>query len=122
MNLKSLLPAVSIAAALSLPLAAAEKNRASKKNADVEKPAGAPEQKGAHGWLNWRGPTQDGISRETGLPDTVDSAKPLWAIDLPGRVTPVINGNKVYALGYNGEGPDLQQVLRCLDSDTGKTL
>ena len=41
-------------------------------------------------------------------------------MDLPGRGTPVINGNKVYVLGYEGAGPDLQQVLRCVEADSGK--
>ncbi len=122
MNLKSLFPAVSIVAALSLPLTAAEKKGVSKKIADTEKSAAATEQKGAHGWLQWRGPTQDGVSPETGLPDKVDAAKPLWSIDLPGRGTPVINGSRVYVLGYEGEKADLQQVLRCVDADTGKTI
>jgi outer membrane protein assembly factor BamB len=76
----------------------------------------------ARGWLAWRGPQQDGTSAETGLPDKVDSSTPLWAIDLPGRGTPVINGNKVYVLGYEGAGPDLQQVLRCVEADSGKTI
>jgi outer membrane protein assembly factor BamB len=74
------------------------------------------------GWLAWRGPQQNGTSVEAGLPDKVDSSAPLWAIDLPGRGTPVINGNKVYVLGYEGAGPDLQQVLRCVEADSGKTI
>ena len=43
-------------------------------------------------------------------------------MDLPGRGTPVINGNKVYVLGYEGAGPDLQQVLRCVEADSGKKI
>jgi outer membrane protein assembly factor BamB len=113
---------------------APEKSAAAPQSEPAEKPATAPQpaapaekpattrQAAAHGWLQWRGPTQDGISRETGLPDTVDSTKPLWVIDLPSRGTPVINGDKVYVLGYQGEGPDLQQVLRCIEADTGKTI
>jgi outer membrane protein assembly factor BamB len=76
----------------------------------------------ARGWLAWRGPQQNGTSAERGLPDKVDSSAPLWTIDLPGRGTPVINGNKVYVLGYEGAGPDLQQVLRCVEADRGKTI
>jgi outer membrane protein assembly factor BamB len=76
----------------------------------------------ARGWLGWRGPQQDGTSSEIGLPDQVDSSAPLWAIDLPGRGTPVINGSKVYVLGYEGAGPDLQQVLRCVEADTGEKI
>ena len=40
----------------------------------------------------------------------------------PGAARPVINGNKVYVLGYEGAGPDLQQVLRCVEADSGKTI
>jgi hypothetical protein len=69
----------------------------------------------ARGWLAWRGPQQNGTSAETGLPDKVDSSAPLWTMDFAGRGTPVINGNKVYVLGYEGAGPDLQQVLRCIE-------
>jgi outer membrane protein assembly factor BamB len=76
----------------------------------------------ARGWLAWRGPQQNGTSAETGLPDKVDSAAALWTIDLPGRGTPVINGDKVYVLGYEGAGSNLQQVLRCVDADTGRKI
>ena len=31
------------------------------------------------------------------------SSTPLWTIDLTGRGTPVINGNQVCVLGYEGE-------------------
>ena len=66
------------------------------------------------------GPQQSGTSAEIGLPDQVISSAPLWTMDLPGRGTPVINGNKVYVLGYEGAGPDLQQVLRCVEADSRK--
>ena len=99
---RRLLPIICIVNCLALPLAAAESV--------------------ARGWLAWRGPHQDGTSAETGLPDKVDSSAPLWAIDLAGRGTPVINGNKVYVLGYEGAGPDLQQVLRCVEADSGKKI
>ena len=76
----------------------------------------------ARGWLAWRGPQQNGTSAETGLPDKVDSSAPLWTIDLPGRGTPVINGDKVYVLGYEGTGSNLQQVLRCVEADSGRKI
>jgi len=41
-----------------------------------------------------------------------------WQVDLSGGGTPVIANGKLYALGYQGEGPDLQEVLVCLDADT----
>jgi len=76
------------------------------------------------GWLNWRGPLQNGVSLEQNLPDTweLGGANDLWNIDLPGRGTPVIANGKLYAFGYQGEGPNLQEVLLCLDAETGKKL
>ncbi len=78
----------------------------------------------ANGWLDWRGPMQNGTSFEAGLPDTwkLGGANDLWSIPLAGRGTPVIADGKLYAMGYRGEGPDLQEVLICLNADTGKTL
>lgn len=72
------------------------------------------------GWLNWRGPAATGISQEKGLPNTL--GQPLWSIKLAGGGTPVIASGKVYALGYDGVGPDLQEVLLCADAETGKKL
>jgi outer membrane protein assembly factor BamB len=78
----------------------------------------------ATGWLNWRGPGQDGISTETGLPDkwVVDGENHLWTQALSGRGTPVAANGRVYTLGYRGEGPDLQEVIACFDADTGKPV
>lgn len=76
------------------------------------------------GWLGWRGPLQDGISGETGLPDTLslEGAPLLWRVELHGRGTPVIAGETLYVLGWRGEGPDLQEVLVALDARTGEEL
>src|SRR2546423_10682473 len=74
------------------------------------------------GWLDWRGPQQDGTSLEKGLPDkwTPGGENDLWHIDLSGGGTPVIANGKVYVFGYRGDGPDLQEVLLCADAETGK--
>jgi outer membrane protein assembly factor BamB len=76
------------------------------------------------GWLNWRGPLQTGVSQEKGLPDkwTVDGPNNLWQVDISGGGTPVIANGKVYILGYQGQGPDLQEVVWCGDAATGKKL
>jgi outer membrane protein assembly factor BamB len=78
----------------------------------------------ARGWLVWRGPNQNGTSLETGLPDKVvlNGASHLWTYNLGGGGTPVVANGKVYALGYEGDGPDLQEVLVCLDAETGKKI
>ncbi len=76
------------------------------------------------GWLNWRGPQQNGTSLEKGLPETweVGGTSHLWDIDLKGRGTPVIADGQVYVWGYRGEHDDLKEVLACLDEATGKTI
>ncbi len=76
------------------------------------------------GWLNWRGPHQNGVSNETGLPDKWEPGgeNHLWTYDLPGRGSPVVAGDRVYAWGYEGEGPDLREYLVCLDADTGEEI
>lgn len=74
------------------------------------------------GWLNWRGPEQNGVSRETGLPDKVDPKNPLWRVEFPGASTPVIANGKLYVIGYLGEGADLQEGVACFDAETGEKL
>ena len=76
------------------------------------------------GWLDWRGPEQAGVSRETGLPEkwTPGGANHLWTVDLPGGGTPVIADGRLYAMGYDGQGADLQEVLLCADAETGKKV
>ena len=79
---------------------------------------GAP----VHGWLSWRGPEQTGVSREQGLPDKVSPQDALWIADFPGQSAPVIANGKVYATGYLGSGPDLQEGVACFDAATGKKI
>ncbi len=74
------------------------------------------------GWLNWRGPEQSGASRETGLPDKIDAAQPLWAANFPGASTAAVADGRVYIMGYLGEDADLQEGIACFDAETGKEL
>jgi outer membrane protein assembly factor BamB len=74
------------------------------------------------GWLDWRGPQQNGTSLEKGLPDKIDGKKTLWTYDLPGQSTPVIANGKLYINGFAGDGPDLQEIIACFDAETGKLL
>jgi len=76
------------------------------------------------GWLNWRGPDQNGTSREKNLPDTLDAKNPLWKADFPGQSTPVVANGKVYIMGYLGDrvDPNLQEGITCFDAETGKKL
>jgi outer membrane protein assembly factor BamB len=74
------------------------------------------------GWLSWRGPEQNGRSRETGLPDRIDPQHPLWIADFPGQSTPVIANGRLYIMGHLGEGADLQEGVMCFDAETGRKL
>jgi len=76
----------------------------------------------ATGWLDWRGPFQNGTSLEKGLPTKIDGKQTLWTHDLPGQSTPVIANGKLFINGFRGEGQDLQEVIACFDAETGKFL
>jgi outer membrane protein assembly factor BamB len=76
----------------------------------------------AAGWLQWRGPSQDGASPLSGLPTVLSVEAPTlaWRHALAGRGTPVIADGRVYALGYDTQGGDLAEVLVALDAATGE--
>lgn len=73
-------------------------------------------------WPSWRGPHQDGTTHERGLPASIAVEDAAWSIPLRGRGTPVVFGGRLYALGYDGEGAELQEHLICLDAETGALL
>ena len=77
---------------------------------------------GVSGWMNWRGPNQNGTSEETGLPSEIDGGKPLWSTDFPGQSTPVIANGRLYIMGYLGDGENLQEGVVCYDAETGKEI
>ena len=49
------------------------------------------------GWLNWRGPQQDGTSNEKNLPDkwAINGENFIWHAPYGGRSTPIVMGNHV---------------------------
>ena len=98
--------AVLAAAALIFSLLATESTRA------------AP----VRGWLSWRGPEQTGVSRETGLPDQVSATDALWVADFPGASAPVVANGRLYAMGFLGQGADLQEGVACFDAESGKKI
>ncbi len=75
-----------------------------------------------NGWLAWRGPEQNGVSHETGLPEKIEGQSYLWRAAFPGQSTPVIADGKVYIMGYLGDEADLQEGLTCFDAETGQKL
>lgn len=87
----------------------------------------------ARDWHQWRGPEQNGVSRETNLPETwtPEGENVLWSAPFGGMSSPIVMKNRVYALGRTGEakvsgtttvGPRTQETVICLDADTGKQV
>jgi outer membrane protein assembly factor BamB len=74
------------------------------------------------GWLSWRGPQQNGMSLEKNLPNNVDPKNPLWRADFPGQGAAVVANGHVYAMGYLGDGAELQEGVACFDAETGQKL
>ena len=76
----------------------------------------------AQEWASWRGPTQDGVSTETGLIDSwsKDGENLVWRADFTGRSTPVVFDGRTCAIGRVGVGVDEQEVVSCWDAGTGE--
>jgi outer membrane protein assembly factor BamB len=74
----------------------------------------------AQDWPHWRGPNYDGISTETGLETTWESGPPkVWEREIGSAFSAIscVDG-KAYTCGTQ----DKQQVLFCLNADTGEVL
>lgn len=77
-------------------------------------------------WPSWRGPEQNGISRETGLPGEWDfeGTNLLWKnTELATRSTPIVMNGKLYTLArsYPETTKEGEKVI-CADAATGKVL
>jgi outer membrane protein assembly factor BamB len=87
----------------------------------------APRAPGAD-WTEFRGPTGQGTSTETGLPVEWSSTKNVaWKVPLPGSgwSSPVVYQGRVYltaAVPVNGRPGDLSLRALCLDAANGKML
>ena len=80
-------------------------------------------------WPNWRGPEQDGVSRETGLVDQWDPAggadsNVLWSNpELGGISTPIVMRGKLYTIVRSEPGtPREGEKVICVDAATGKKI
>ena len=77
-------------------------------------------------WPHWRGPEQNGISREIGLVDELDPRRDnvLWRRDdLGGRCTPIVMGGKLYTIvGAELGTPRQGEKIVCLDAASGETV
>src|SRR5947209_13824443 len=79
-------------------------------------------------WYNWRGPWQNGVSPETGLPAkwSPDPAQPdsnlVWKARYGCRSTPLIMGKHLYLINNLGSGETTQERVMCLDADNGNLV
>src|SRR5262245_54709967 len=75
-------------------------------------------------WPEMRGPSRDGVSRETGLIErwALNGENFLWRVPYGGRSAPIVMGNRVYVQNPAGRGTDLQERVMALDADTGKVI
>src|SRR4030095_13061138 len=75
-------------------------------------------------WPEWRGPSRDGTSRETGLPTKWTPAGENLVGKQPygGRSAPIIMGGRVFVFNSAGEGERMQERVMALDANTGKLL
>jgi outer membrane protein assembly factor BamB len=88
----------------------------------------------ATGWYQWRGPEQNGVSREKNLPDKwdLDSGENLvWENEVGGMSSPIVMNGKVYTYTRIGEveandtlvaGQKTQDAIVAIDAKTGKVL
>ncbi len=100
-------------------------------------------QANANDWYQWRGPEQNGVSREKNLPEKWELPTPqnkegeniAWINDAGGMSSPIVMRGKAYALSRVGEvpagqgneatvdpGPNTQESLVCIDAKTGKEI
>ncbi len=79
-------------------------------------------------WIHWRGPEQNGVSKEEGLPDSFDLATVgknnlLWKQPFGGRSAPLVMGGKVFVInGADMAKPTEVERIQCLDAGTGKLV
>ena len=80
----------------------------------------------ASGWLNWRGPNQDGISpaKQKLVTDlSLGGPNDRWTFKAHGAGTPVIADGRVFAMCFYGEtGGDVIEAIVCLDVKTGAKI
>src|SRR5580692_6086570 len=72
-------------------------------------------------WMHWRGPEQNGVSREKDLPDswspdeTDANNNLIWKAPFGCRSTPLIQGKHMYIINAVGEGKTAGERVMCLD-------
>src|SRR5438874_8619540 len=75
-------------------------------------------------WPEARGPSRDGVSKETGLVEkwALNGQNFLWRAPYGGRSAPIVMGDRVYVQNPSGRGTALQERVMALDAATGKVV
>jgi outer membrane protein assembly factor BamB len=78
-------------------------------------------------WIHWRGPEQNGVSREVGLPDKWSPLKAgennlVWKYAAGCRSTPLVMGGRVFIINNVVVGNMEQERVLALDEKTGGKL
>ena len=79
----------------------------------------------ADSWPEWRGPSRDGRSTETGLPASWSpkGENLAWRIPIGARSAPVAFGDRVYVLTVTeGDVATTQERLVAIDAESGKVV
>ena len=78
----------------------------------------------ADDWPDWRGPTRDGVSRETDLPTrwSPDGENLAWRAPYGGRSAPIVIGGHVYIQNAVGEDASRQERVMAFDAASGDLL
>jgi outer membrane protein assembly factor BamB len=86
----------------------------------------------AENWSFWRGPEQNGVSRDRDLPDTFNprpnatNSNVLWRAPVGGISEPIIQNGRAYIItrtdGPKGQGVYQQERVLCFDDNDGKQL
>ena len=78
-------------------------------------------------WSHWRGPEQNGVSRDKDLPDKFslkggEGSNLVWKVPYGGRSTPIVQNGRIYIINKVGEGIDEQERVMCFNEKDGKVL
>ena len=78
-------------------------------------------------WIHWRGPEQNGFSKEKNLPGDFDpklktKGNVIWQQPFGGRSAPLVMGGRLYIIQGTGTGLAEGEQVVCFDEATGKKL
>ncbi len=75
-------------------------------------------------WTGWRGPHQNGVSDETGLPASWsrDGENLIWRADFEGRSSVIVFDGRACAIGRLGEDIERQERVTCWNAENGTLL